>query len=662
MTANITLGSIAVGSTGKVATATISGGSGSGYTISSVLGLVPKLNVGPKLGFVVSTASVSGSTLTMTLANTVGTGESIQFDITTDSTLTDSASNTVTGQTNVAVTNGSTVTVAMVNPVTNPKLFELLGMYQPADFGIGGISINAGVPSSSYNGDWPLEFVADATEVSILTLNGSSTYAIDGGTTGTAVGNPAANWQIKPLATGLTAGKHLVQVVFDSYFLGARVAGSAAALTTVATTKNTIVAQSSGYVALPAATAVTVWGERQLGADYPGAIGVSGNYTGTVLEFGFNGSGFELLTVASPYSKWAVSRDGGQPGALVSVANDGGFCLSPLVEGLDSGSHTVSAMQVAVGTNTTLRYVRIINGTRLASAASAGATSIAVASASTLKVGDWVKIGKYAAREWRQITALSGTTATVAALASAHAAGTTVTSYEAPAATISVHTRDRTAKRLAALGDSNTEGANDFGGLGTTDPDGNYYAVYDPRRFPGFLAADPHDYEIMNLGIQGTTTAQIAVNAFALTDYALASFDYLTVWAGTNDLNGSGSTYTPVQYKADVQTILNAAIPMLRAGGKIVLMPPLTPPPEHTTTGGLSFAVAATQLAALAAANPTTVVFASDIGVDLVNADSNGVHYHPTGQVKIAARLAPYIGLGGSAPGVYLGAVLLVAF
>jgi lysophospholipase L1-like esterase len=87
-----------------------------------------------------------------------------------------------------------------------------------------------------------------------------------------------------------------------------------------------------------------------------------------------------------------------------------------------------------------------------------------------------------------------------------------------------------------------------------------------------------------------------------------SSYDYVLIWEGTNDINGS--TITPTAYGTNVQTQITAAKPYLRANGKIILIPPGTPP-VGTNSQGLNLAACASQLSTLAANDPNNVVFAA---------------------------------------------------
>lgn len=672
MAASITLATPVIAADGKTMTATISGGSGTGYAITSATGLAPHFTTGPNGGantFVVSSVSISGTTLTMNLASSVGSAESMRLDIAITSNLTDSAANTPTGQTNIVVTNNSAVTVATFYVGTNPELFEINGLH--TSIGVTGSLRGTGtVVTGAATGDAYIEFVADATEIALI-ANGSvtSTARVDGATSNATLAANGTSWTIKPVASGLTAGKHLVLLDYGDFFTGVRLVGSTRTLATVATTKRTVLPNTSSYLGVPASTEVAAWGTYKTNVAGDGIASVA-SFAGFLLECSITGSGLAVASVLDPNTNWAVSIDGGLEGRLVAasdaIANQNGY--SVLAAGLATGSHTIHATLVGANTATNNRLVKVINGTATTASSAIGATTLTVASTSTLAVGDWVKIDYYSKREWRQITAISSLTITLnATLAQAHASGIPVTSYSAPAGTISAWVKkDLSTKRLVAIGDSNTAGANEYGlgeaGYAVNSPDGNgnYYAWYDPRQGAVFRGADPLSIDVVNLGIQGQTTAQMAARTADFATFGKSSYDYLTVWGGTNDINGT--SVTPTAFQASVETIVTAAIPFLRTGGKVVLMPPGTPN-GVTNAGGLNLATALTALQNVAANHSTTTVVATNLlnGLTTGLPDRTGVHYGESGRVKLGANLQPYLGATATTPAAVLTGMFAAA-
>lgn len=665
MAASITLSAIAVAADGKTVTATIGGGNGT-YSISSVVGLMPHLNsTGGSYVFYVTGASVSGTTLTMTLSTTIGSGETIQFDITTASTLTDTAANTPTGQTAVAVTNGSTVTVVTITPIANPEKFELNGTYTVTTN-----RLHGGSYAGAANVDnATVEFVADATEVSIISNGATATTArVDGATASSTLAINGTGWVVKPISSGLAAGNHLFLVDYGDYFGGVRLVGGAAALRTVATTKATLIANAGAYPGFAASTPVTLRG-AYTPASTSGWVSCGTFYVGLTIDCQFSGSGIELATVTNSGDLWAISVDGGQPGSMKPAGDASVNALNqimPLVSGLASGTHTVRAIHLGGGAQH--KAVRVINGTGLSVASSVGDTTLTVSSSTTLAVGDWIRIDQWAKREWRKITAISGTVVTLnAALAIAHAVGAAVTSYMAPAGTLTAWSpQSAPVKKVVGMGDSNTQGANEYGlggpggvpPLASPDANGNYYVAYDPRMGATFLAADALNYEFINLGIQGHTSTNMAARNADYSTYPHGSADAVTIWAGTNDINGT--SITPATYQANIESMVTAATPYLKAGGVIVLMPPGTPTGGVVNAGGLSLATALSACQAVAANHPTTCIVPTDLYNTLVAADYNSLHYMTSGRQKVATALTPYINGtvtpgGGTAPAVLTG-------
>lgn len=635
MAASLTLGACSLAADGKTLTATISGGSGSGYAISSVAGLIPHFSGNApyqKWGFVVSAASVAGTTLTLVLATSVGIGETLQLDITAASTLTDDGANTPTGQANLAVTNNSAVTVRILDPVTDKASFEYNGQFVTVPF-------RKSDRKANEIDNFDVELVTDATEIAVLTLQTSNTQvALDGAAAGAAAGNPDGFWVAKPLAAGLSAGRHLLLLAFDDYFYGIRLVGGTRATYTVPTAKQTL-RPNTGLVDKPANPDVTLSGAWKVQVASKGDIATEA-FTSLAVEFGFVGTEVEIDSVASPNTVWAASIDGGYEGALIragDAAVNGQNSFVTLAKGLANAVHTIRAMQVGAGVNTTHRMVKVLVGAVATGALAIGDTSITVNDATNLAVDDWVKIDDYGSREWRQVTAKAGNTLTVAALAKAHAAGARVTSYSAPAGSISAWVSRVTTRKASAIGDSNTQGANDNGFAFTPDANGVFYNTLDTRRAAIWLAIKDLDVDLLNFGIQGTTsTNQTTQTTAAAGPYKPAGgYEFVTIETGTNDINGT--TTTPAQYQANVQALVTAMKPALEQGGRVILLPPATPA-GVTNSGGLNVATCRAALTAIAAADPATVIYDPDYTLTLVAADLNEVHFHDSGITKRAQQ------------------------
>src|SRR5579871_2778652 len=113
MSATITVGSLSLASDGKTLTGTLSGGSGSGYGPSTGVTGFTVLGGSGAFSYPLDTITISGSTVTIPLLFPIGTGDTPTVTLATSSgsNITDSGSNTPTGQSNVAVTNNSTAKV-----------------------------------------------------------------------------------------------------------------------------------------------------------------------------------------------------------------------------------------------------------------------------------------------------------------------------------------------------------------------------------------------------------------------------------------------------------------------------------------------------------------------------------------------------------------------
>lgn len=632
MAASLTLSAVTVAADGKTVTATIGGGTGP-YSVSSAIGLSLKLPNLNKNVFVIASQSVSGSTLTMNLYSPVGTGEAVTFTIATAATITDSASNTPAGQANLAVTNNSAVAVSFVTPVAAG--IETVGPFVWDGTLLRG---NSAGWSSGVTDNYAVEFVADATDIAVVGYSGSTySIAVDNAAASNPPTLPSADWSVQPVrSTALAVGKHLIRLSFNDYIYGFRLAGGSRTVVSTTTAKANMISGATGR-SLPAATPVTCWGTYNTTTVAGSAF--TGSYSGFYFDVGFTGSGLEVATVLG--GNWAARIDGAQWGPLQEVGGPlGQNAMQTIVTGLGGGSHTAYVTQPSAGSSTTVKGVRVINGTTLTTAAASSDTTLVVGNAATIAVNDWVKIDRYTRREVRQVTAISGTTLTLnAALSSAHAVGMEVTSYSAPAGTLSywVH-KDLSGRRLVAMGDSNTQGANQYGLANppVPDADGNYYAFYDPRTTCFYRVGENLGIEVVNLGIQGTDTINQAVRMTSAEFATLSkgSYDYVTLWEGTNDVNGN--TTTPAQYETNLQTQITAAKAGLRAGGKIILMPPFTPQ-NVTSSKGLSTTECQARMLSVAAANTdVTVVVATNLYNGVTNADLNdSLHYKQSGQDKI---------------------------
>ena len=658
MAASILLGSAAVGAGGRTLTATISGGTGTGYAITDKTGIAvfwSDAGTGRSFVFTVTSVSVSGTTLTVNLGSPVGTGEVIQLSILVTSNLTDSGANTVTGQSLLAVTNSSTVAVTLFRPVGAAASLDYNGSWglqgvapsQYINSGAGGLSFAIGGAS----GDCQLEFVADATDIVIL---GSPNLAVtayldDSPTLATLAVEPASlggSGSLMPLSSSpMAAAPHAVRVNFQQFFFGIRLAGSTSTLKSVGSTKRLVAPATVGNPWIPNTTPVTTFGAYATPTSN-GNFNV-GQYQGATLDVNFTGTGLDVACTTNGF--WAAQVDSGNPGLLdipaapVNGTND----YVHLVAGLTQSSHNAHVTFVANGGNQTISALRVVNGTVTTQAQAIGDSTMVVASTALLSVGDWCRIDQYAQKEVRRILSISGNTVTFTTpFAKTHAIAAQVVSYSAPAGSFATwSSADLSAKRVGGMGDSNTQGANEYGVNSVLDANGNQYSTYDARMGAPYLAALSLNYEFINLGIQGQTAANMAARSADIATYGHGGYDFLLVWAGTNEINSN--TATPAAYQASIQSIVTTGLTSLRAGGKIILIPPGTPI-GVTSANGLSLATCLTALQAVAAGNPTQVIAPTGIFNNITAPDMLGtLHFNTSGRQKIAVNLAPY--LGGSA-------------
>lgn len=534
------------------------------------------------------------------------------------------------------------------NLVDDAQYFEVHKNYEPG-FSWGGsnaVRFDAGGDLYSFA---PVEFVADCTQVEMEGyLAGGAQISVDGGDFVSIDGSATTGFLV--LSTGLAAGKHLCRVQFGSnpYINGFRISGGAETMHLVSTTKVPCVSTTGlAYNSTP----IQLWGSLDLSSANGRA------FTGypAILECAIVGSGLEVATVLSHYSGWAATINGVQRTGPLNVDGDGTVDntndYAEVVASLDSGSHQLSI--ISLGTHI-FRGARVINGTRLASSASISDTTIAVAAVGSLiAVGDWVKIDTYSAREYRRVTGIVGTTLTLhAALAGAHTAGVSVTSYSAPVGSISAWSVDRSARRDVAIGDSNTHAFNIYGFTEVPDADGIYYSAYDTRRSFFYIAGTPLNHELLNLGIQGNDTIQLLARASDINTYSQAGWDRLFVNIGTNDINAD--TVTPSEYETKLRAILDIGIVSRKPEGRVILMPPGTPQ-GVTSDKGLNLAGCLAIMQAIAADATysafTDVATGALAGLNLTpydastnpTGDLDGIlHYLPRGQDKIALNMAPY--------------------
>lgn len=639
MAAVIAASAFTVAADGKTLTATLSGGTGP-YTIASTAGLGPYILSGNNPFFYVSAATVVGTTLTVTILSPIGIGEVVKFSLSAASTISDSLANTVVVNGALVVTNNSALAVTIIEPSSTPNGFEINGAF---GIQLGGFSTGVG----SGFGDASIEFVTDATEIGIISYSNGFSSNVDQAAAVGSVMNPMQAWGVQAVTTSaLAAGKHLIRY-WGVYLNQVRLFGGTRSLFTVPSTKRTATANTLAGVQTPQATPVSLTGAQTPWNGGRGDV-LTGNYVGVFVEFAYTGTGVEVSTLSHVNSSWTVSNDDGYEGQIIGIgdaATNNQVQYLPLTVGLPSGAHTFRGMLLSIGGNTPILGVRVINGTYLTIAPSAGATSITTKNTQGIAAGDWVRIGNLGKREVRIVTApvLNGdttTTWTVAALTQAHAIGEAVTSYMAPAGTITPYQKYLYSKRAVLMGDSNTHGANDLGFAGTPDVNGVYYNWYDPRTTGEFTVCNALGIEPVNLGIQGTDTINQAARKADITTYSKGAYDFVLIMEGTNDINSN--TVTPAELQTNIQAQITTALTGLRPGGLVLLMPISTP--NATSAKGVSPDVVSTTLKTLAATNGPKVVYAGQIMSTMTAPDHSGtLHFTLSGQRKIGEQLRPHL-------------------
>ncbi len=499
-------------------------------------------------------------------------------------------------------------------------------------------------------------FVGHFTDLQVNDWFNSLEVSIDGGAftnyTNTGFGNVV-------VASGLAAGNHLVRCRYNPYLRGFTLSGGSEQIVSVAKKQAYLLDNlTNGSVGLTCPSETTLIARQ--GAykeDRGNTAGVSvGPYGSFVAQFGFTGSGLELVH-NSNNRNYALSVDGALD-VLYQFPSINAYAPYTVGTGLSNTAHTIVYHDLSYATNVYACF-RALNGTRLTASVASGATTASVASATDLAVGHWVRLGTTTNRQDVKITAIAGTTVTFTpAATAAHAINEPFESYHvaqgsfnaARAASLPVPT-----KRCVGIGDSNTQGANPY----TVTPDpttGLIYTGYDNRASWLWRMCKARGWEDINLGIQGTDTINQASRKADIVSYARTGFDYCFLLEGTNDINSN--TTTAAQYKANVLAQVDTALTGLTTTGKIVLIPPATPQ-GATSAKGLNLAACATALQQIAA-DPTyssKVIYAAKawngVNLTLYNPSTNptgeidgGLHFLASAHQKLAANLASAVGVG----------------
>lgn len=650
MAANIVLTSVIVAADGKTITATISGGSGTGYTVNDKNGFSAQLgNNGP--GFPVKTATVSGTTLTVVLYTPFGTGEVVTLEVLT-TLLLDTLSNTtavVSASPGQSCTNNSTVVVKTLNHYDTEAIAGIEAFTSEST------SVSDFIRATCVDQppwDYSIEFVVNATDVSFYGYVAEDTQAsIDGGSNFIVPKN--SFWTYKPLLSAGSTGDHLIRQEVasgPSYNGKYRISGGTRAIKSVASFKcsagvpsdATSIARSSlryltnqeyvhseGTVVSPALEGVI---------DH---TGIGGQVFETILD----GTILELIGVMYAEIATYINPSSGAPAGRLknaSLANTNG--PQEVVGGLnpDGGPFKLRIITIGWSQNSGTRAWRALRGTHLTAATTVGATQFSVSDTRYLAIGDWIRIDQpsVSRRECRQINNIVGNLITLnSALSIAHPTNMSVVSYSAPRASLTSWTWKTKHKRMFCLGDSNTQGANDYAsaGIDLIGPTGDYYGWYDMRTTGLWRACQALGIEAANVAVQGETSGNGLTRKDQITTHGRSSVDFVWVWYGTNDINSN--VYTPTEYQANIQSIVTTVLPYLRPGGKIILVPPYAFVGQ-VSAKGLSRATVTTALQTIAGANPTKIEVWDRLFDNLNStADTVGVHYHQAGQDKLRQNI-----------------------
>lgn len=515
--------------------------------------------------------------------------------------------------------------------------------------------------NSTFGTSQGVVFVANCTELGITRTYGNFSVSVDG--QAPVNFNSASFDDITVIATGLAPGHHLFRIVELPQYLGSiQLTGGSEQITSIAKkyawlTDHIQSPERSVPFTIPdEVSPVAIQGAHKLNAPRSVTHNV-GTYGSFLQQVAFSGTGLEVMCLLEGRPN-ALRLDEGPEQYIQLHGAGGGFGWSTIGAGVDRGAHTVSLLDLSGG-NTSYLAMRVLNGPRTRAALAPGANSVTVEDASGLAVGHWVRLGRQTNKEYVQVAAINGNTVSFSpACAQAHAADEPFESYHAPQGSFAPWrsaSYPLPAKRVVAMGDSNTHGANPYHG---TPQNGKIYGDYDTRISALYHLTQALGWEGVNLGIQGTDTIGQANRRQDILDYAQGSLDYLLLMEGTNDINSN--TTTPQEFKANVVLQIQTARLGLREGGRIILVPIQTPQ-NAISTKGLSVAIANQQMADIAAdpAYASDVLYAANawdgVNLTLYNASTNPggeladvLHFMPSAHEKVAANLATVI--SGVAP------------
>lgn len=559
MGATLTLSSLALGLSGKVLAATIGGGTGSGNAITDKTG-ISVVATANSIGVPISSVSVSGSTLTVNLSAAVASTETCNLSIATGANLTDSGGNTAQGQSSLSV-NVSAVTAVTTELLiaSNSDKIHVNGAAALVNVD-GRLGLSQGQYSAyGSNQDYPIEFVYDGQDIVLVAaLSGNVKYSIDGGSEQTYTlpsGFGGGTRAFHTLATGLSAGKHLVRIdKIDYWYFALRITGGNRTLVSVAPT--------------------TAYFDDSIGGDFYGGpisrspVRLFGAYTinasGHFLQNGSNikpiGMQFDLsapntamVEVVGFGSQNILTIDGGAESNYVAQTwTESVYRVRPFGPLMTGG--TTHTYRCETNNEPWLALIRVRNVVTLTSSATAGSNVVlAVSSTTGISVGNWVRIDTLTNAECCQVTAIGTGTITVGSLASNHSNGIPVLDYSAPTGTI-VENGATFAKKSTLIGDSNTEAITDYWNVGSNDGTNPFY-WWDYRWGYTHRALHTLGYDDeVNIGVSGDVAGNSAGRSASLTTIGNQSRNLTVASIGTND-QGAGNT-SLASYRSSIDTII----------------------------------------------------------------------------------------------------------
>jgi len=338
MAANLTIGSLSLASDGITLTGTISGGTGTGYApASGVTGCTVRITDTSGITFAQTSATIATATLTIVTTAPIPSGATVKFDILAGSNLTDSGGNTATGQSTVAVTNNSTVSlssfaydnagVAYLGPVSNNSIASRTATE---------ITTTVAVTTSVTGSAAYLRVERNSS--------GSFTVAVDGGAPQSVTIPATGSWYLLPLFTGLSDAAHTV------YILGASQVYIDKLTTIYVRGASPAVAIPSGYaqqfLTITSGTTLAT-GLRFDGGSF--AVG-----TGTSMWFKWPNQRLRWTGTATDNKVWMWDGsgqyifyvDGVQVGGVVTLGATSTWKLVTIGTGLAAGTHVYTVQNV----------------------------------------------------------------------------------------------------------------------------------------------------------------------------------------------------------------------------------------------------------------------------------------------------------------------------